>query len=83
MAGFKSGFLDKILGRIDRLDTEGLQSVVQRLEEQRQFFETVFNVIEDGILVVNWKGRINTATKLLASCWVWMRGPWTSLRSVG
>lgn len=58
MAGFKSSFLDKILGRIDRLDTEGLQSVVQRLEEQRQFFETVFNVIEDGILVVNWKGRI-------------------------
>ena len=44
MAGFKSSFLDKILGRIDRLDTEGLQSVVQRLEEQRQFFETVFNL---------------------------------------
>ena len=58
MASFNSSFLDKILGRIDRLDTEGIQNVVQRLEEQRQLFETVFNVIEDGILVVNPKGRI-------------------------
>jgi len=58
MASFNSSFLDKILGRIDRLDTEGIQNVVQRLEEQRQLFETVFNVIEDGILVVNAKGRI-------------------------
>jgi two-component system, sporulation sensor kinase E len=58
MASFNSSFLDKILGRIDRLDTEGIQNVVQRLEDQRQLFETVFNVIEDGILVVNPKGRI-------------------------
>ena len=58
MEGFNSNFLDKVLGRIDRLNAEGLQSVVARLEEQRQFFETVFNVIEDCILVVNPRGKM-------------------------
>ncbi len=57
MAG-KSNFLDKVLGRIGRLDAEGLQSVVQRLARERTFLETVFNTIEDGILVIDEKGRI-------------------------
>jgi len=54
----KSSFLDKVLGRIGRLDTEGLQSVVQRLVRERSFLETVFNAIEDGILVVDENGHI-------------------------
>src|SRR5205823_1621732 len=58
MAATKSSFLDKVLGRIGRLDTEGLQSVVQRLARERTFLETLFNTIEDGVLVVDEKGRI-------------------------
>lgn len=58
MAPAKSSFLDKVLGRIGRLDTEGLQSVVQRLVRERSFLETVFNAIEDGILVVDENGHI-------------------------
>jgi len=54
----KSSFLDKVLGRINRLDTEGLQTVVQRLARERSFLETLFNAIEDGVLVVDEKGRI-------------------------
>ena len=54
----KSSFLDKVLGRIGRLDAEGLQSVVQRLASERSFLETLFNTIEDGVLVVDEKGRI-------------------------
>jgi two-component system, sporulation sensor kinase E len=54
----KSSFLDKVLGRIGRLDAEGLQSVVQRLASERSFLETLFNVIEDGVLVLDEKGRI-------------------------
>src|SRR5712692_6766660 len=57
MAG-KSSFLDKVLGRIARLDAEGLQSVVQRLARERSFLETLFNTIEDGVLVVDEAGRI-------------------------
>src|SRR6516225_766445 len=58
MATPKSSFLDKVLGRIGRLDTEGLQTVVQRLARERTFLETLFNTIEDGVLVVDEDGRI-------------------------
>src|SRR5690242_15762523 len=54
----KSSFLDKVLGRIARLDREGLQNVVQRLARERAFLETLFNTIEDGVLVVDGQGRI-------------------------
>ena len=54
----KSSFLDKVLGRIGRLDTEGLQTVVQRLARERSFLETLFNTIEDGVLVVDENKRI-------------------------
>ena len=54
----KSSFLDKVLGRIGRLDTEGLQTVVQRLARERNFLETLFNAIEDGVLVLDEQGRV-------------------------
>ena len=54
----KSSFLDKVLGRIGRLDAEGLQTVVQRLARERKFLETLFNTIEDGVLVVDEQGQI-------------------------
>jgi two-component system, sporulation sensor kinase E len=58
MPATKSGFLDKVLGRIGRLDPEGLQTVVQRLARERTFLETLFNTIEDGVLVTDEQGRI-------------------------
>ena len=58
MAAPKSNFLDKVLGRIGRLDKEGLQTVIQRLARERSFLETLFNTIEDGVLVVDESGRI-------------------------
>ncbi len=54
----KSSFLDRVLSRIGRLDTEGLQTVVQRLARERSFLETLFNTIEDGVLVVDENGRV-------------------------
>src|SRR5512136_2362268 len=58
MPAGKSSFLDRVLGRIGRLDPEGLQTVVQRLARERSFLETLFNTIEDGLLVVDESGRI-------------------------
>src|SRR5690349_18707809 len=58
MAATKSSFLDKVLGRIGRLDPEGLQTVVQRLAHERSFLETLFNTIEDGVLVTDGQGRV-------------------------
>ena len=54
----KSSFLDKVLERLARLDTQGLHTVVQRLARERSFLETLFNTIEDGVLVVDEAGRI-------------------------
>ena len=54
----KSSFLDKVLGRLPRLDKEGLQTVVERLAHERAFLETLFNTIEDGVLVVDEHGRV-------------------------
>ena len=65
----KSSFLDRVLGRIGRLDKEGLQTVIQRLARERSFLETLFNTIEDGVLVADETGRIlylnQAATRLL------------------
>jgi PAS domain S-box-containing protein len=58
MVAPKSSFLDKVLGRISRLDAEGLQTVVQRLARERNFLETLFNTIEDGVLVVDENGKV-------------------------
>jgi two-component system, sporulation sensor kinase E len=58
MTGPQTTFLDKVLGRIGRLDPEGLQTVVERLARERRFLETLFNTIEDGLLVVDELGRI-------------------------
>jgi len=60
MATPKSSFLGKVLDRIGRLDKEGLQSVVERLARERSFLETLFNTIEDGVLVLDESGRIRT-----------------------
>ena len=69
MAHAKSSFLDRVLGRIGRLDAEGLQTVVQRLALERTFLETLFNAIEDGVLVIDETGRIiyfnHAVTRLL------------------
>jgi len=58
MISAKSSFIDKVLGRIGRLDAEGLQTVVERLARERSFLETLFNTIEDGVLVVDENGRV-------------------------
>lgn len=58
MASPKSSFLGKLLGRIDRLNPEGLQTVVERLASERSFLEMLFNTIEDGVIVVDPSGLI-------------------------
>ena len=69
MPAGKNSFLDKVLGRIGRLDTQGLQTVVRRLARERSFLETLFNTIEDGVLVIDEEARIlyfnQSVTKLL------------------
>ena len=58
MSSTKSSFVEKVLGRIDVLDPLDLQSFVERLARERSFLETLFNTIEDGVLVANSEGKI-------------------------
>ncbi|MCB1126479.1 MAG: PAS domain-containing protein, partial [Verrucomicrobiae bacterium] len=59
MPASNSSFLDKVLGRLDRLDAGDLQKVVHRLAEERSLLDTLFNTIEDGVVVVDAAGRID------------------------
>ena len=65
----RSSSLDRVLGRLDDLDSVNLTILVQRLARERHLLETVFNAIEEGILVVNEMGIIEysntTANKLI------------------
>lgn len=55
----KKTFLDKLIGRIDRVDPESLQSFVLKLSREKGFLETLFNTIQEGIIVSTADGRID------------------------
>ncbi|MGJ8639125.1 MAG: sensor histidine kinase [Opitutaceae bacterium] len=57
-----TGF-DKILGRIEELDSVNLGVLVQRLARERKMQETVFNTIQDGILVIDSDGTVQYANE--------------------
>ena len=50
--------LDRVLGRLDDLDEVNLGILVQRLARERKLLETVFDVIRDGVLVLDEKGLL-------------------------
>jgi PAS domain S-box-containing protein len=54
----KSGFLEKLIGRLGRIGPEDVQNYLIRLAEEKGFFETVFNAIQEGIIVTDSNGRI-------------------------
>ena len=58
MPSTKSSFIEKVLGRIDALNSENLQSFVEQLARDRSFLETLFNTIEDGVLVADREGKV-------------------------
>ena len=53
--------LDKILGRVEDLDSVNLGILVQRLARERKLQETIFNTIQDGILVIDDDGVVQYA----------------------
>jgi PAS domain S-box-containing protein len=55
----KTTFLDKLIGRIDRIDPQSLQSFVLKLSREKGFLETLFNTIQEGIIVTGSDGQIS------------------------
>jgi two-component system, sporulation sensor kinase E len=61
MAAKKHSSLDRVLGRLDTLDSVNLANLVQRLARERGLFEEIFNTLQEGILVVREDGAIEYA----------------------
>jgi two-component system, sporulation sensor kinase E len=54
----KSSFVEKLIGRLGRIGPEDVQNYFLRLAQEKGFLETVFNAIQEGIIVTDASGRI-------------------------
>ena len=54
----KDSFLDRFIERVDSMDANSLQAYILHLSREKGFFETIFNAVEEGILVVDRGLRI-------------------------
>ncbi len=61
MAVKKHSSLDRVLGRLDSLDSVNLANLVQRLARERGLFEEIFNTLQEGIIVIRDDGSIDYA----------------------
>src|SRR5881397_2148838 len=54
----KAGFVEKLIGRLAKIDANEVQNYFLRLAQEKGFIETVFNAIQEGIIVTDATGRI-------------------------
>ena len=66
----KKSFLERLSSRFDDLDAGSRQAYILRLARDRGFFETVFNAVDEGIIVLDRRLKIRycnrAARELLA-----------------
>ena len=58
-----SGFFDRLVARIDKMGPESLQAQMLRLAQERGFLETIFQTIQEGVLVIDNGGRLLYANR--------------------
>lgn len=59
----KSGFMDKLIDRLDRIDPKSLQTHFLRLAQEKGLIETIFQSIQEGIIVIDGSGKLTYANK--------------------
>lgn len=59
----KSRFLDKLIDRLDRLDSDAVQTQFLHLAREKGLLETIFQAIQEGIVVVGSGARIRYANR--------------------
>ena len=59
----KSGFLDKLIARLDVLDADSLQTHILHLVQEKGLLETIFQAIQEGVVVLDGKGLITYANR--------------------
>ena len=58
-----SGFFDRLVARIDKLDPESLQAQMLRIAQERGFLETIFQTIQEGVVVIDNEGLLLYANR--------------------
>ena len=59
----KSGFFDKLVDRLDHLDSGSLQGYFLRLAKEKGLMETIFQALEEGLIVLDPSARISYANR--------------------
>lgn len=59
MSESRGSLLDRLIKRLDMMDSNSVQAYILRLSREKGFLETIFNAVNEGILVVDRKLRIN------------------------
>jgi len=54
-----NSFLDRLIERLDKLDSTRVQTYVLKLVREKGFLETVFNTIEEGVIVIDQDIKIH------------------------
>jgi len=54
-------FIRKVAGKIDRLDHETLREFVRSLAEERDFFQIIFDSMNEGVLITDQGGLVQYA----------------------
>lgn len=48
-----TGFFDKMISKLDKLDATSLQAQIRYMAKERMFFETVFQALQEGVMVID------------------------------
>ena len=59
----RSGFFDKLADRLDRLDSGSLQAYFLRLAKEKGLMETIFQALEEGIIVLDPEAKISYSNR--------------------
>src|SRR6201993_248488 len=54
----RSGFIDKLIERIRRIQPEEVQNYLTRLAHEKGFLERIFDALQEGVIVTDTQGRI-------------------------
>lgn len=58
MPAVKPGFIDKLIERLGRIRPEEARAHLLRVVREKGFLETIFNAIQEGVLVTDARGKI-------------------------
>lgn len=62
----KSGFLDKLIARIDQVDPGEVQNLVMRLVREKGFMESVFEALQEGLMILDPDSHITFVNQAAA-----------------